>query len=134
MRGNYCAGPVAALPGRATGNPLFWEWVLSRNSPAERRLSALQPRRLACRRPGSSVRPAPRHPLQLQRVEAPSQPRRLGCRPFRSAMRKGTRLGASGAGGCKKVPCGATPTHFESHGHAGMRVTNEGLGRRREDR
>src|SRR2546422_2407776 len=37
--------------------------LLSPSSPAERRLSALQPRRLACRRPGSSGRPARRHPL-----------------------------------------------------------------------
>ena len=28
-------------------------------------VSALQPRRLACRHNASSVRPAPRHPLQL---------------------------------------------------------------------
>jgi hypothetical protein len=36
--------------------------------------------------------PAPRHPLQLQRVETPSQPRRLGCAAFRSV----------------RVPCGTT--------------------------
>jgi hypothetical protein len=80
------------------GNPLLSEWVLSRSSPAERRLSALQPRRLACRRSGSSVRPAPRHPLQLQRVETPLRPRRLGCAAFRSA----------------RVPLGATRYRFKT--------------------
>src|SRR5205823_1335399 len=56
---------VGVLSSDNPDAPLLWEWVLSRSSPAERRLSALQPRRLACRRLGSSGRPAPRHPLQL---------------------------------------------------------------------
>src|SRR5438128_10167444 len=74
------------------------ERVLSPSSPAERRLSALQPRRLACRRPGSSGRPARRHPLQLQRVETLSQPRRLRCAVFRSA----------------RVPFGATRLNYQA--------------------
>src|SRR5438128_36877 len=74
------------------------ERVLSPSSPAERRLSALQPRRLACRRPGSSGRPARRHPLQLQRVETLSQPRRLRCSVFRSA----------------RVPFGATRLNYQA--------------------
>jgi hypothetical protein len=64
---------VGVLSPDSPDVPLLREWVLSRSSPAERRLSALQPRRLACGRRGSSVRPAPRHPLQLQLVETPSQ-------------------------------------------------------------
>jgi len=70
--------------GMARDDLMLSEWVLSLSSPAERRLSALQPRRLACRHPGSSGRPAQRHPLQLQRVETLSQPRRLRCAAFRS--------------------------------------------------
>ena len=74
------------------GNPLLKEWVLSPSSPVERHRShppgpqarrdaplpvpALQPRRLACRRLGSSGRPPLRHPFQLQRVETPLQPPR----------------------------------------------------------
>ena len=34
----------------SAGYSLLTGWVLSRSSPAERRLSALQPRRLACSR------------------------------------------------------------------------------------
>ena len=41
---------VGVLSSDNPDAPLLWEWVLSRSSPAERRLSALQPRRLACSR------------------------------------------------------------------------------------
>src|SRR3989442_2935273 len=103
-----CESPkVGVLSRKGTGSISEWclspffghpEWVLSPSSPAERRLSALQPRRLACRRPGSSGRPARHHPLQLQRVETLSQPPRLRCAVFRSA----------------RVPFGATRLNYQA--------------------
>src|SRR2546428_682551 len=73
----FLCGQERVLPPHSPaqpGHPLLSEWVLLPSSPAERRLSALQPRRLACRRSGSSGRPARHHPLQLQRLCYSSYP------------------------------------------------------------
>ena len=59
------------------GYPLLLEWVLPPSSPTERRVSSLQPRRLACTRLGSVGRPARRLPLRCKgsnRRRSPADP------------------------------------------------------------
>ena len=103
-RSSPADSPVGALAHR--GAPLAATHSIC-NGSNRRRGPADPAVRPALHLGAHAVSPAPCNGSPTQAVSA-LQPRRLACTSFRSAMRKGTRLGASGAGGCKTVPLGAT--------------------------
>src|SRR5207253_2180046 len=85
----FRAGPVTASPRRARG------------------VSPLQPRRLGCT-PLRSARVHAAPPAAMQRVTGSHSAKRKQV-VLRSALRKGTRLGAFVVGGCKTDPARRHP-------------------------